>query len=101
MSQNDPQSQTAITHHETESDGRFGLGEKAELTYRRPRPDVMDVDHTWTDPALRGQGIAHQLYRAMTEFARSHDRKVIPSCPYVARMFERHPEDAKDLQAPG
>ena len=88
----------SISHEESDGKGIFRIGERAKLTYRRPEAQVMDVDHTFTDPAHRGQGLAHELYHEMIRFARAEDRQVIPTCRFVASMFERNPEDADVLK---
>ena len=81
-----------ITHEEDDSSGAFRIGDDAEMTYRRPEPGVMDVNHTWVRPELRGNGVARSVFDAMTEFAGEHQRKVIPTCSYVAGQFKRAPE---------
>jgi len=86
MSREQPQ----IEHSETARRGAFRIGDFAKMTYRRPRPDVMTVDHTVVDEAHRGQGLARALYRAMIDFARARGRRVEPKCPFVAAMFEHH-----------
>jgi predicted GNAT family acetyltransferase len=89
-----------LRHRETAKRGAFHLGEGAEMTYTRPTPGVMKVNHTLVDKAHRGRGLAHQLYSALVDFARANDRRVLPVCPFVVAMFEQHPEDA-DLLATG
>lgn len=86
-----------VTHAETAGRGAFRIGEGAEMTYRRAGT-VMTVHHTEVDPAHRGQGLAQALYRHMVAFARENGRQVVPRCPFVAAMFERHPEDADVLR---
>lgn len=87
-------SELTLSHRETAKRGAFHLGNGAEMTYSRPNASVMKINHTLVDKAHRGKGLAHQLYAAMVLFARDNDRKVIPTCPFVAAMFEQHPEDA-------
>ena len=74
--------------------GRFFArvdGEVAELLYER-RGDVLDVQHTWTPPALRGRDIAARLTDAAFAHARAHGLRVVPSCPYTQTYVARHPE---------
>jgi hypothetical protein len=78
--------------------GRFVLrvdGEEAELVYER-RGDVLDIQHTYTPPALRGREIAARLTEAAFAFAREQGLRVLPTCPYTAVWVARHPE-ARDL----
>lgn len=78
--------------------GRFVLrvdGQEAELVYER-RGDVLDIQHTYTPPPLRGREIAARLTEAAFVFAREHGLRVVPTCSYAVLWVERHPE-ARDL----
>lgn len=99
MSKPGEQQQATISHQETARRGRFDIGDGAEMTYTRPSPGIMKINHTLVDQRHRGKGRAHQLYQAMVEFARADQRKVIPVCPFVVDMFERNPGDADVLQS--
>jgi predicted GNAT family acetyltransferase len=48
--------------------------------------------HTEVAAAHEGQGIAGRLARFALDDARRRGLPVIPSCPYVKRFLERHPE---------
>ena len=74
--------------------GRFVArieGEEAELVYEL-RDGVLDVQHTYTPPALRGSAIAARLTAAAFEYAQEHDLKILPTCSYTRAYVERHPE---------
>lgn len=58
---------------------------------------TMTVHHTEVDPKLRGKGVASELLNAMTQYARDNSLDVIPVCPYVNTMFQRHPEQYNDI----
>lgn len=60
----------------------------AEITWQQ-KGDVLHVDHTFTHPSLRGQGIAAQLVDEVVSFARSNNLKIMPVCPYVVVKFDR------------
>ena len=76
-------------------DGEFFIelnGKKALLDYTI-NGKKMDLFHTFTDPELRGQGLAEQLTQAAFEFAKKNSMKVIPTCEYVRDLFlKKHPE---------
>lgn len=74
-----------------------GVDKPAELTWVA-HGDVRDANHTYTPPAMRGQGIAMHLVKAMIADAREQGFKIQPSCPYVEVAFRRHPEWA-DVRA--
>lgn len=64
-----------------------------ELTYRNIAPHTLDLIHTGVDPALRRRGIAAALVRAALAYARQQKLRVVPTCPYVERWLERHPQE--------
>lgn len=50
------------------------------------------VYHTEVDIEQENKGYAGQLLSAMVDYAKAHQLKVIPLCPYVHTQFIRHPE---------
>lgn len=65
--------------------------EVAEITWQT-RDKVLWVDHTFTDPSLRGQGVAGKLLDALVEKAKRDNELLMPVCPYVVRKFDDEPE---------
>ena len=69
----------------------------AEVTfpYTDETRSTVEVNHTFVDASLRGQGIAGKL---MIEFADELDKrglKAVPTCSYAVGWFEKHPEYAR------
>lgn len=64
-------------------------GTEAVLEYRVPEPAVRDYHHTFVPPALRGRGLATELVEFALEDARAAGVRVIPTCPFVARITGR------------
>ncbi|MGV3561443.1 GNAT family N-acetyltransferase [Larkinella arboricola] len=60
---------------------------------------ALTVYHTEVVPEAEGKGIAGELLTAMVEYARQHQLKVVPLCPYVHAQFKRHPERYQDVWA--
>lgn len=58
----------------------------------------INLFHTYTDPDLRGKGLAAQVVRAALEFARENKFKVIPTCSYV-RVFIKKNDEYEELVA--
>ena len=54
--------------------------------------DYVELPHTVTQPEFGGQGIASALIRDVLDQIRTQDRRVIPSCEFVARFIEKNPE---------
>ena len=73
----------------TGEDGRL----LAEVTFPE-REGAAEIDHTFVDPSLRGQGVAGQLLQAAADTLRTQGRKARPTCSYAVRWFETHPEYA-------
>jgi uncharacterized protein len=86
-----------------EDENRFVVrmdDEEAELTYLRAGPKVIDIQHTYVPEGARGHGVAEALATAAFRFARERGYRVVPSCPFVRRWLETHPEEATLVDAP-
>ena len=53
---------------------------------------VADINHTFVDPSLRGQGMADKLLSSAVTQIRSDGLKALPTCPYAIKWFQEHPE---------
>lgn len=69
-----------------------------EMTYQRPTPQRMIIDHTRVFDGFEGRGIARQMVLASVDFARAHSRKIVPVCSY-ARTLLTHRDEYKDIPA--
>ncbi|MDD4080366.1 MAG: GNAT family N-acetyltransferase [Eubacteriales bacterium] len=72
---------------------RFYMGEDkakplAEITYVEAGNHSLVVDHTFTDPSLRGQGIARKLVERVADYARENNLRLVSTCPYAKRVLE-------------
>jgi predicted GNAT family acetyltransferase len=65
----------------------------------RSTGDRIEMHHTYTDPAHRGQGIAATLVAAALDDVRRRDLRVVPTCWFVAGFIDSHPE-YRDLATP-
>ena len=81
-----------ITHNknahrfETTIDGQTGY-----ISYQE-RDNTLVYDHTIVPQSLGGQGIGSALVAHALDYARAHDKKVVPQCPFVASYISKHPE---------
>ena len=57
--------------------------------------DHLNAYHT--EAMIEGKGYAKKLLEAMVSYAREHQLKVTPYCPYVNAQFKRHPEQYSDI----
>jgi hypothetical protein len=77
--------------HEKENE-RFVIyteGNEVYVEYKM-RNNKVDLNHTYTHPALRGKGLAAHVVRAAFEFAKENNLKVIPSCSYVQAFVAKN-----------
>lgn len=64
----------------------------AEITFSLAGTDKMIIDHTEVDETLKGQNIGLQLVRVAAQYARDHNMKVMPLCPFAKAVFDKYPE---------
>ena len=90
-----------IKHDINNGGGRYWVeveGGSAKLTYKIRSEDVIIIDHTYVPPQARGRSIARKLVEHAVDEARARGQKIVPQCPYVARLFDRRP-DLNELRA--
>ncbi len=64
----------------------------AEVTYTRVSDDVVNIDHTFVDKSLRGQGIASKLMSSLVDDLKRTNKKSTATCSYAQDWFEQHKE---------
>ncbi len=70
-------------------------GQIAAVADYRVNGNSISFHHTFTQPSLRGRGLAAQVVEfAMNDVEKSSGRRVVPMCWYVADWFDKHPERA-------
>lgn len=68
----------------------------AEMVYSMASPTKMIIEHTEVSDELRGKNAGYQLVRTAVDYARQHNLKIIPLCPFAKSVFDRK-EDLKDV----
>lgn len=85
-----------IHHTQKEGKGVFFVGEDdvplAELVYTKPAFDKMILEHTEVSEELKGQDIGYQLVETAVDYARLHNMKILPLCPFANAVFKKKPE---------
>lgn len=76
---------------------KFYIGETedqiiAEITYIFINKEAINVNHTFVDPSLRGEGIARKLMDEVVIYAKENNLKIKPTCSYAVKVFPRYPE---------
>ena len=70
----------------------------AEVTFPEAEPGVKNLNHTFVDDSLRGQGIAGKLVKAVADKAREDGFQVRPTCSYAVKWFKKN-RDYADILA--
>lgn len=73
----------------------------AEATYEVMMNGEINIDHTYVNPILRGQGIAHEMMVAVTEYVRREGKKCMATCSYANIWFEKNEDLCADIIATG
>lgn len=64
----------------------------AEITFPYFNESTVNINHTYVNPVLRGQGIASKLMLELIEELTKRNLKAVPSCTYAQAWFNKHPE---------
>lgn len=70
-------------------------GKESVLRYKQIEPTVLEYYSTFVPPELRGQQLGEKIVTYALDYARDHDLKIIPTCPFVKRIIERNPQYQK------
>lgn len=66
----------------------------AEVTFPVLDGNIVEINHTYVDTSLRGQGIAGRLLDQVAQELEETGRRAHPTCSYAVSWFEKHPERA-------
>lgn len=64
----------------------------AEITFPNLDADTVDINHTFVDSSLRGQGIAGKLMNELITDLKENNLKAVATCSYAQAWFDKHPE---------
>lgn len=70
----------------------------AEITFPALDDTTVNIDHTFVDECLRGQGVAGRLMELAAAELERTGRKAVATCSYARRWLEKHPDQAARLQ---
>ena len=63
----------------------------AEMVYTM-HENQMVIEHTEVNVELEGQGVGKQLVFTAVEYARTHNLKIVPLCPFAKKVLSKTPE---------
>jgi len=64
----------------------------AEVTFPQISEHEVNINHTYVNNSLRGQGIADKLVKELAHYLRKNNVKAVSSCSYAIDWFKNHPE---------
>ena len=63
----------------------------AEMVYTMTG-NKMIIEHTEVDDSLSGKGVGKQLVQTAVEYARTHNLKIVPLCPFAKSVLDKEVE---------
>ncbi len=64
----------------------------AEVTFPDTAENVVNINHTFVDDSLRGQGIAGKLMEEVAKRLKAENKKAYLTCSYAIKWFEKNKE---------
>ena len=64
----------------------------AEVTFPEVSDNKVNINRTFVDGSLRGQGVADKLLTELAAELKNKNKKALPTCSYAVTWFEKHPE---------
>ena len=91
-----------IQNKESGKQGAFFIDEGgellAEMTYSLTNEQLMIIEHTQVEEALRGQNIGNDLVASAVEYARAKHIKIVPECSFARSILESKKDFADVLE---
>jgi len=81
-----------VIHDKDKSQFNISINNKEVYVDYKIEQNKMNLYHTYTNPELRGKGLAAKVVIAALEYAKKNNLKVEPGCTYVQTFISRHKE---------
>lgn len=62
----------------------------AEINFREIERGLFNIDHTFVDESLRGQGLASKLVEEAVKEIKNRDGQVVATCSYAKKWLEKN-----------
>lgn len=60
--------------------------------------NLVNINHTFVDPSLRGQGVAGKLMEEVVKVLQEDNKKAQLTCSYAVKWFQEHSEYSNLVQ---
>lgn len=67
-------------------------GKESVMEYKELPNSTLEYYSTFVPPELRGKQIGEKIVLFALDYARENNKKVVPTCPFVKRIVDRHSE---------
>ena len=64
----------------------------AEVTFEYIEDNEVNINHTYVNPVLRGQGIAGEILTLLAKYLRENGLKATATCSYASSWLNKHRE---------
>lgn len=64
----------------------------AEVTFPTIEGDIVEINHTFVDDSLRGQGIAGKLMEEVVKQLKETNKRAVLTCSFAVSWFNKHSE---------
>ena len=62
----------------------------AEVTFYEIQNGIYNIDHTFVDDSLRGQGIGSKLVQEAVNIIKQKNARIQATCPFASKWIEEH-----------
>lgn len=69
----------------------------AEATYRITGASEVNIDHTFVNPSMRGQGVAGKMMELVADHLRENSLKTVASCSYANNWLKKYRQTYSDI----
>lgn len=69
----------------------------AETTYVHKENGEVNIDHTYVNPILRGQGVAGKMMEVVADHFREESLKTTATCSYANIWLRKHRQAYSDI----
>ena len=69
----------------------------AEVTFNYKETDIVNINHVYVNPILRGKGVAGEAMKVVVDYLRNNNLKAVATCPYAKGWFEKNKDSYGDV----
>jgi predicted GNAT family acetyltransferase len=75
-------------------------GKESNVLYRMHDKQTMEIFRTYVPPEQRKKGLAGRVVRALLDYAKENNLKIIPSCSYTEYFIDMNKQYEELIKSP-